>query len=198
MGMLTVANGIIVLYLWSAYLCMRVSIGNHGKTDWNVALTFDTAIRIYKSLGIMTILQVELDKDLITPVLHHFYVVTWSTTSLYYLLLQFMPGREVSMLVSACCIGMLIGGLIVELVVVCFVAKACRMSKKFLRIMKDTHGTKRYRRKVLRSLLPNSINLEFLGSAKTMREGIGMDYFLRYIERVTDGTMDLLLTKNSV
>lgn len=102
------------------------------------------------------------------------------------------------MLVSACCIGMLIGGLIVELVVVCFVAKACRMSKKFLRIMKDTHGTKRYRRKVLRSLLPNSINLEFLGSAKTMREGIGMDYFLRYIERVTDGTMDLLLTKNSV
>lgn len=77
--MLSVANGIIVLYLWSAYLFMHVSTGNHTKSNSNNVLPFDMAIIIYKQLGIMTILQVDMGKDLVTPILHHLYVVIWST-----------------------------------------------------------------------------------------------------------------------
>lgn len=196
--LVSIANGILVLYLWSVYLYMHVSSGNHTKSNSKAVLPFDTAIRIYKNLGVMTVLQVDLAKDLITPILHHFYIVIWSTISLYYLLLQFMPGKEVSLVVSACCICMIIGGIVIEMFAICFVANACKMSKKFIRIMKYTHGRNRYRRKVMRGLLPNSINLEFLGSAETMHNGIGRDYFLQYVERVTDSTVSLLLAKSSV
>lgn len=101
-------------------------------------------------------------------------------------------------MVSASCIGMMIGGLVIEMVVICFVAKACKMSKDFIRVMKHAHGRDRYRRKVLTGLLPNSINLELQSCAESMREGIGKDYFLRYVERVAEGTMDLLLAKSNV
>lgn len=189
---LSVANGIVVLYLWSVHMVHVVS--------WTRAdFPFDTAIKMYKNLGVMTILQLDLDKELVTPVLHHFYIVTWSTMSLYYFLLQFVPGKgDVSLVVSACCVCMILGGLMLEMVVICFGANASKMSREFLRVMKEKNGKDKYRMKVLKGLLPNSINLEVLGSAETMRTGIGMDYFLSYVDRVTSSTVDLLLTDSNM
>lgn len=68
-----------------------------------------------------------------------------------------------------------------------------------LRKLLSDQGIDKYRRRVLRSMLPNSISLEFIDSVDTIRNGIGMDYFLRYGERVQSYTSTwLLATKHNI
>lgn len=47
----------------------------------------------------------------------------------------------------------------------------------------------------LRSLLPNSISLEFLKSVDTMKHGLEMNYFLNYLDRLTNLTTGLLVVE---
>lgn len=54
----------------------------------------------------------------------------------------------------------------------------------------------KYKRKVLTALLPNSVNLEMIGSVDTMRNGIQRNYYLNFVSRVTDCTIRSLLAKS--
>lgn len=62
--------------------------------------------------------------------------------------------------------------------------------------MQKYNEKSKYRRKVLTALLPNSINLEMIGSVETMRDGIQSNYFLNFVSRVTDCTIRLLLAQS--
>lgn len=182
-GLFGVANGIIVLYLWS----LRVN-------ELLVDTGFDVLIKIHKNLRVMCIIQEGLARDFISPCLHHPILVGESTVALYFLLKQFMKGGKVSMLVSAVAVSVIGAGFVNETFAIRYVAEASSAGKIFKREMMKKYGMDKYKRRVLRAMLPNCINLEFISSVDTIKNGIGMDYFIRYVERVVSHTMSLLLT----
>lgn len=51
-------------------------------------------------------------------------------------------------------------------------------------------------KKILDSLLPNSINMEFIRSLDSIRNGTDMKYFLTYFERVSNAAVSVLLIKD--
>lgn len=56
------------------------------------------------------------------------------------------------------------------------------------------YGHDKLKRLTIQGLQSISINLEFLSSVETMENGVRLDYFLRYLERVGYHTVTLLLT----
>lgn len=149
---------------------------------------------MYKNLRVMCIIQEGLARDLIAPCLHHFILVTEATAALHYFLRQFMPGGQVSYLASVVAVVLIGLGFVYETFAIRFVADAGSAGKRLKREMITRYGSTRYKRKVLGTLLPNCINLEFISSVDTIHNGIGMDYFIRYVERVVNQTLGLLLT----
>lgn len=176
-------SGIVVLYFWSKILR-------------NKEFSFSKTIQIYNQLKLMTILVQEIGHDLISVCLHHAYAVIISTIAMYYFVVQFTPGKQMSILVTYTSLLMLFGATGLEMLAICFVAKASFMSRATLRKLFMDHGKDKNRGKIVRSLQPNSISLEFLDSVDTIRNGIGMDYFVRYFERVQSHTINWLLATN--
>lgn len=156
-------------------------------------LRFHVVIKMYNKLRIMSIIQGGLASDLISPCLHHAILVSESTVALYYFIKQFMPGGKISVMVTFTGMVMILTGFVNETFAIRFVAESSTRSKTFKRKMATFYGTSKYRRRVVGALLPNWINLEFVSSVESLKNGIGMDYFLRYVERVLYHTMSLLL-----
>lgn len=188
--LLVTIHGIVTLYLWTIFI-IPPNVQNPADS-----LPFHLSQRIYTCLRIMTLQQGEFARFCIFTCMHHAHLVTMSTCALYYFLIQFSPGHEISTIVTLLC-GILIlfcAGL--EYFAVGVMAKASSASKEYIRGMKFVHGMNKYEKKVLRSVLPNCINLELIGSLDTIKNGIRMSYFLNFWERVTDNTMNLLLARN--
>ncbi|OXA47806.1 hypothetical protein Fcan01_16841 [Folsomia candida] len=180
------ASGILVLHFWSNYLLIK-------------NLSFYTTIKVYNQLKIMTIFMQEVGHDLVTVCLHHAYMVLFGTIVAYHFILQFTHGKDISVGVTLTALIMFSFTTGTEILIICIVSKASKKSKETLRKLLLNHGKNRYRRRVILSMLPNSISLEFIDSVDTIRNGIGMDYFLRYVERVQSYTSTLLLaTKHKI
>lgn len=81
-----------------------------------------------------------------------------------------------------------------EYFAICYIAKAATLSNEFKRKSLIIHGRDKAKRAMIRGLQPLSINLETLRFVDTIEHGVQMDYFLRYLGRVTDHTVSLLLT----
>lgn len=99
-SLLSILNGILVTYLTIKSLTESVGV-NPDKKKIPVQLGFKTGIQTYQKLGILTIIQSELAHDLIVPPLHHFHLIGLSTLCLYYFILQFLPGGEISLVIVA-------------------------------------------------------------------------------------------------
>lgn len=91
------------------------------------------------------------------------------------------------------CVSVLGICVMIEFFAICLIARAGAGSQLFIQRSKRLNGENKYARKVLASLLPNSINLEFNRSADTLRNGVEMNFFLNYLSSVTDNTLTLLL-----
>ncbi|OXA48040.1 hypothetical protein Fcan01_16993 [Folsomia candida] len=179
------ASGIVVLNVWTKIL---------SKAD----ISFSETIQIYNQLKVMTILMQEIGQDLVSVCLHHAFAVIMSTNAMYHFVLQFTSGRGMSILVTYTSLVTLFAATGIEMLAICFVAKSSSMSKEMLRNLLRNNGQDKYRRRVLRSMRPNSISFEFLDSVDSIRNGIGMDYFVRYLERVQSHTVTwLLATKHN-
>jgi hypothetical protein len=68
-------------------------------------------------------------------------------------------------------------------------------SKEYIQTMFVIHGGNKYRKRVLSSLLSNSIQIEAVTSVDSIKNGITLRYFLHFIARVTD-IATLLFTIN--
>lgn len=192
MCLLSTINGILVTYLTVNSIISSIGI-NYVQKIFRVGLGFETGIKIHQILRVLATLQSELARDLIVPCLHHFDTVVLSTISLYYFVLQFLPHGEISLVVVAVSLIMLFGSGVVEFVVVFYIAKATDLSNKFKKKIAFFYGHDKIKRRLIARLQPISINLEFFGSVATIKNGVGMDYFLRYLERVGYHTVSLLL-----
>lgn len=191
LSLLTILNGILVTYM--AIRSLTASVGLKKRIN-QLDLGFEVGIKIYQKLSILTIIQSELARDLIVPCLHHFHLIVVATICMYYFILQFLPGGEISMVIVALAfVGIGLGGLI-EYFAICYIAKAATLSNEFKRKSFIRYGHDKVKRAVIRGLLPLSIDLESLRSMDTIEHGVKMDYYLRYLERVTDHTVSLLLT----
>lgn len=132
---------VIVLYLWTVFII---------PAERN--LPFYLSVRIYNSLRIMTVQQGELAREFVTVCLHHFYLVLLSTSALYYFLMQFMPGYEMSIVLSILCCTVFLIAFILESFAVGVVSKGSALSKEFLRKMRVNNGRFKRRRKILHVL----------------------------------------------
>lgn len=158
-------------------------------------LPFPLNLYIYKCLRILSIIHSEIAHDFVSTCLHHFYCVAASTIALYFLVVGFSNdfATSHSLLLRSLCITLLILCVVVEWFTVSFVSKGSSASRLFLQRMYKLYGRRKYERKVLRSQTPNSVNLEFMGSVETIRDGIQAKYFLNYLSRVSEITVSLLL-----
>lgn len=182
---LFVVSGVVVFRFWNNILL---------KKD----VSFQKTIQIYKQLKLMTILVQEIGHNLVSMCLHHAYCVIISTMAMYHFILQFTKGNQVSVLVTLPTVLTFLLATGFEMLAICEIAKATTASKEILRKLLTNHENDKYRRRVVRSLLPNSISLEFVDSVDTIRNGIGMVYFLRYLDRVQSYTTTwLLATKHN-
>ncbi|OXA48106.1 hypothetical protein Fcan01_16878 [Folsomia candida] len=182
--LLFVISGILFFHFWSNILL---------KKD----VSFQKTIQIYNQLKVMTILVQELGHDLVSMCLHAYCVII-STMAMYHFILQFTKGNQMSVLVTLPTVLTFLLATGFEMLVICQIAKATIASKEILRKLLTNHGNDKYRRRLVRSLLPNSISLEFVDSVDTIRNGIGMVYFLRYLDRVQSYTTTwLLATKHN-
>lgn len=142
----------------------------------------------------MTLIVSDLAREFINPCMHYVYAVFISTLALYHVILQFMPQNStVSPVMIGLCVSVLGICVMIEFFAICLIARAGAGSQLFIQRSKRLNGENKYARKVLASLLPNSINLEFNRSADTLRNGVEMNFFLNYLSSVTDNTLTLLL-----
>ncbi|OXA48038.1 hypothetical protein Fcan01_16991 [Folsomia candida] len=115
-----VGSGIVVLNVWTKILL---------KTDY----PFDKTIQIYNQLKVMTILMQEIGHDLVSACLHHAYTVIISTNAMYHFVLQFTPGKKMSIMVTYSALVILFTSTGIEMLAICIVAKASSMSREILR-----------------------------------------------------------------
>lgn len=169
-----------------------------GKYDGKLrgGLCFGEAVKIYKEIRIMCIIHSGLARDFVTTCMHHFYLVAWASLGMWALLEPIVDGGPISILITLGSSTTVVLDFTLEWFMVNFVSKAATGSKEFLHRMKKYNARSKYRRRVLQALLPNSINLEIIGSVDTIRDGIQGDYFINFVSRVTDNTIGLLLAKS--
>lgn len=189
-GILITAYGIGSLYLSTLHIIPR----GYGRCGQNV---FNDRVQIYKNLRIMANLQSEIAADLITTRMHHTYVILLSTISLYYILFE-LSAAVIHLNVVVLCCMVLFFTFIVEYVGVCFVAKASLASKQFIRKMQIAAGSDKLKRRIVKTLLPNFINVEVVTSVAGLENGIEPKYFLNYLDRVVVMTIDLWLSSKKV
>lgn len=193
---LVIANPLIVLYLWTKFITPFLAKQNLRWKNIQVDLKFDKTIQIYHNLTIMTTLQSDFLGQIVPFYFHHVIFLVISILGLYHAILQcvlFANGNQISVVVILICVVMITSASLMEWFIVSFLAKASSASRKFIGKMLYNHGNDKVRRRVVKSLLPNSINLEYLGSVETIRRGIEMDYFLNYVSGVMSHTITLLL-----
>lgn len=83
-----------------------------------------------------------------------------------------------------------------EMATITYLAMVGRNSARFLELMRNMNRGDKLRRRIMASLGSNAINLEVISSVETMRNGVGLEYFMNFVTRVTSYTIDLILTKN--
>lgn len=151
-------------------------------------------IKIYQNLRILSIIKSELARDLVLPCLHHFHMVVISTITFYYFILQFLQGGKIDFVIGAFSIIVLLLAGMIEFFAIFYTAKISSLSIEFKRMAFTFYGHDKLKRLTIQGLQSISINLEFLSSVETMENGVRLDYFLRYLERVGYHTVTLLLT----
>ncbi|OXA42222.1 hypothetical protein Fcan01_22780 [Folsomia candida] len=175
--------GIVALYLWTLLIIPK---------NEEVQLDFHVAIKVHNRLGIMTKIHTEMAQNFIVTCLHHFITVLGSTVGMFILLTHLVKSDQVSILIIFIGIGAIVACTVTEFALISYLAKCSRASKEFILRMGRNHGGDKYRRKVIRSLLPNSTNLEVISSLDTLVNGLEMKYFLKFLDRVADSTITLL------
>lgn len=161
-------------------------------------LDFEQGIKMYRSLGIICKIHSELARDWVTTCMHHFYLIVCCSMGVWVLIKMFVDKAGITIFLF---VGSLIGVGVVsflEWFAVNFVSKAATGSNEFLHRMHKYNEKSKDRKKILAALLPNSINLEMIGSVETMRNGIQKKYFLSFVARVTDCTIRLLLANSKI
>lgn len=181
------------LYVWTLFLVPTDDKLN-GFHKLRGGLYFHTAIKMYRRLHVMTIVQSEFFRSFRNPCMHHIFAVVMATVGLYNLMLEIISNFSRPIWVGITCIMVIFVAWVFEFYTVCLVAKVGVASKNFIRKMRRIHGTDRYKRRLLNARLPNAINLEFLRSVDSIKNGIETEYFLNFLDRVTDNTTALLMT----
>lgn len=191
-GIIITGYGIAVVHGWTLFL-------KPDRYDGKLrgGLCFEQGIKMYKSLSIMCKIHSELARELITTCMHHCYIVIYCSFGLWALLKQTVDKEGISIIIavgSSTIFGMLF---LFEWFVVNFITKGATGSKEFLYRVQKYNEKNKYRRKVVRAILPNSINLEVITSVDTIKDGIQRNYFINFVSRVTDVTIRLLLAKST-
>lgn len=180
--------GIVSLYLWTLFLVPTSS-------SVKFCLSFAKGVKIYRTLKVMTLVMGELASDIVVPRVHHVCAVLWTTLALYFLMTHIFLTGETSPYIVILCVAMILISALMEWFAIGMVAMGATLSKRFIREMGRNHGRNKYRRRVVGSLLPNFINLEFVTTVNTIREGIQRVYFANFVARVTNNTITLLLAR---
>ncbi|OXA49514.1 hypothetical protein Fcan01_16036 [Folsomia candida] len=177
--------GVVCLYLWTVAMTPRSWVG--------AEFPFKMSIHMHNCLRHVTILHSEVAHDMVVTCLHHAAMVLISTIGLYNIITELAKGEGMSLMLICIGVALISFSVMIETFAIYFNGMASTWSKRFLEKLRLAHGGNKYKRKVLRSLLPNYIALEILSSANTLKNGIQMEYFANYFTRVTDNTVDLLL-----
>lgn len=183
--------GLLVLYLWTLFIIpteIEVKTRQIGSE-----MNFSERILIRNSLKILVVFHTELCQMLVITCLHNFIAVVLSSGALYNILIAFVEGGPSAGIVIVISVILIISMTLVELFAIYFMSNAVTASKQFLHRMGYIYGNHKYESRVIKSLLPNSMNVEFVNSLKTLVNGIEMNYFLNYLQRVTDNALTLLL-----
>lgn len=188
---LIVGYSISCLYVWTLFLIPFY--GRLRVSQLRAGISFETALRMYNSLRIMTVIQAALTRDFLNPCLHHAHAVLFSTLALFYLIVEFMRKKRPDLFLVAVCVVILGFCVFIEFYAICLIARIARGAKLFIARMTRDSGRNRYKRKVVGALLPNTVKLELLVSLDSIRNGVEMRYFLRYVSRVTENTLTLIL-----
>lgn len=120
------------------------------------------------SKGVLTIISSELARQLMVPCLHHFHIIVYSTICLYYFILQFLPGGEISFEIVIFSIIVLLLGGVIEFFAICYIAKASTLSNEFKNKVLKLYGNSKAKRSIISGLQPLSINLEYLRTVETI------------------------------
>ncbi|OXA45135.1 hypothetical protein Fcan01_20065 [Folsomia candida] len=181
------------LNVWTLFL--EPIEGKNGEMRLRGGLFFQNAVKMYNTLKIMTIVESKMLREMIVPCTH-ILAVSFSSVCFVYFLKELSPHNpgEISVVVLTVSVTIISLATVIEVFAICFVAEAANGSKIWVRRMKKWHGRDKYKRKVLNSLLPNSVNMEFITSLNSLRNGIEMKYFLSYVERVSDAAITSLMT----
>lgn len=179
------AYGVVCVYVWTFGIV---------PTTETFGLPFTTAIHMHNCLRYVAILHSELARDFVTICLHHAALVVLATVGMYNIIIELAKGNEMSVMLICICVGLISVAVMLEIFSIYFIGISSKESKRFVREMRRKYGD-RYRQTVLKSLLPNCINLEVVSSVDTLKNGIQMEYFINYFTRVTENTVNLLLTK---
>ncbi|OXA45112.1 hypothetical protein Fcan01_20062 [Folsomia candida] len=191
--LLLAAYCINCLNVWTLFL--EPIEGKNGEMRLRGGLLFQNSVKMFNILKIMTFVESNMFREMMMPCAHHIFAVFFSTVSFVYFLKELSPHNPNGISVFVVILSVIVIAMItiMEVYAICFVAEAAIGSKIWIRQMKGWHGTDKYNRKVLHSLLPNSINIEFVTSLDSLRNGIEMKYFLTYVTRVSDTAITFLM-----
>lgn len=181
--------GLAFVHGWMKFLVPDRYYGNLRG-----GLGFEQGIKMYKS--IISIIHFQLARKCLTTCMHHFYLVICCSMGVWVLIKQIVDKEGFSVFLSVGSFAIVGVLFFFEWFVVNFISMAATGSKEFLYRLQKNNEKSKYRRKVLKALLPNSINLEMIGSVDTIRYGIQRNYFLNFGSRVADCTIRLLLAKS--
>ncbi|OXA45113.1 hypothetical protein Fcan01_20063 [Folsomia candida] len=156
--LLLAAYCINCLNVWTLFL--EPTEETNGEMKLRGGLLFKNAVKMYNTLKIMTIIESKMLREMIMPCTHHIFAVFFSTVSFIYFLKEVSPHNpgHISVFVVMVSFSMCSMFTLMEVYAICFVAEAAIGSKVWIRQMKKWQGRDEYNRKVLQSLLPNSIH----------------------------------------
>lgn len=181
------------LFVWTLFLLPNDD-KIHGSCKLRCGINFDTAIKMYNDLRVMTIVQSEFFREFISPCMHHVLAVVMATGAVYSVLSDVSIENRKPIWFIVTCLLILGVAWSMEFYSICMVAKVGVASRMFLSKMRRMKGNDTYWSEVLKSMLPNAINLELFTSVDSIKNGIGMKYFLNFLDRVTDYTVALFMT----
>lgn len=188
---LLIGSSIACLLVWMLFLTPKRN--NRKNVHFCGGLGFHSALKMYNMLRIMTLIEEELFRELVLPYLHHFLAVVLSTGAHISVLIEVSSrgGKSLSLILVA--IAIWIVSMVTEFFSICVIAKIGVLSRTFFMRLRSEDGRDPYRKRLLDSMLPNSICLEFLRSVGTIHNGVEMKYFLNYLDRVMNCTVTILL-----
>lgn len=181
-------HGVALINLWTLILLQSCQFSQ-------LKFEFFKSIKIYKCLTLMKNIYVAMCRHLGSICAHHAYSVFITTTALYYLLSQFINDKAVSMFLIGGSGSAVVISVALEKAIVTYLAMVSTNSRKYLELMSNANRGNKMKRRMIKALLSNSINFEIINTVETMRNGIGLEYFLKFVTRVTDYAIDLILAK---